>query len=250
MACCAGSAEITCSVVGVRRAGEVGCMTLVTVGIRELIIPVRMACLAIDRRMRSIEGEFCRVMVERRRLPCSRRVAGQTCMAEITGDMVRIRCAGEIGCVALVAICIDQCIVAVCMACLALECLVGPAEREFRRVVIERGCRPCRRRMACLACLGKISRRVVRIRRFLVVCQVTLGTSRIGERVIIICMTRLALLGRVSAGQRELRRAVIEAGRLPGGSRVAGLTRTAEIAREMIRICCSLIIRCVALVAG
>ena len=63
------------------------------------------------------------VVVKRRRLPHGRRVTPCTVMAEVRGDVVRVRRPVEVRRMALVTVRIDQLIVAIRMARLARPCV-------------------------------------------------------------------------------------------------------------------------------
>jgi hypothetical protein len=171
-------------------------------------------------------------------------------MTEVARHMVRIRSPLEICCMALVTISVGQLIVAVRMARLALYGYVCSGQHELCRVVIECCRLPCCRCMACLALMTEVARNVVRIRSSLEIRRVALITIGIGQLIIAVCVTRLALNGLVCTRQYELCCVVIECCRLPCRRRMADGTILRESLCLMIRICCVCEIRSVTVNAG
>ena len=112
-------------------------------------------------------------------------------------------------------------------------------------------CRTCpvRRRVALCAVMAEISCNVVRIRGLLIFRRMALITISIHKLVVAVHMARLAWCGRVSSGQWETRRAVIECRWLPHSRRMASRAIMAEVPRHMVRIGCLLIFRCMTLIA-
>jgi hypothetical protein len=86
--------------------------------------------------------------------------------------------------------------------------------------MVEGGGLPGRRRVTDLALLRNPGRPVIGIRRPLEILEVARNTCGRCDVEITIAMALIALQLRVSAGQREAYRIVIEAGRLPGGGRM------------------------------
>jgi len=115
--------------------------------------------------MSSRECKFCRAVVERRRLPGRRRVASLAILTEVPRNVIRIRGAGEIRCMALVAVAVDQRIVVVRMARLARSRLMSSCQGEFCRAVIEGSSIPRRRRVTENAVRRKAAGPVIWIRR-------------------------------------------------------------------------------------
>lgn len=69
-------------------------------------------------------------MIERRRIPCGRRMALVTVMTEIAGCMTRVCRAREVSGMTTVAICRQTCIHTVLMAGIAGHRPVSPRQRE------------------------------------------------------------------------------------------------------------------------
>jgi hypothetical protein len=65
----AGVVEIACNVVRVVDSGKIRRMTLITVGVCELIVAVRVTRLTCNGSMRSGQRKFGRTVIECRRLP-------------------------------------------------------------------------------------------------------------------------------------------------------------------------------------
>ncbi len=134
--------EVARDVIWIRRAIEIRAVALVAIRIHQLVIPVRMARLARGRKVRPCQREFCGAMVEGRGLPRRRGMARLAVLAEVAGNVVRIRRAGEIRAVTLIAIRKHQRIVVVDVARLALDRGMRARQREFRSTVVERGAGP------------------------------------------------------------------------------------------------------------
>ncbi len=129
--------------------------------------------------------------------------------------MIGIRCIPKIGLMALITVRIHQLIIAVGVARLTRNCHVCTGQRKLRRCVVERGRRPGCRRVALIARLGKIACNVVGICRVLEICLMALKAARICQLIVAIDVTVDARNSDVCAGQRKLRRRVVECGRRP-----------------------------------
>ena len=118
--------------IRVRHLLEVRLMTLIAVRVLQLVVAVDVAGLACQRYVRTCQWEIrCRV-VEGRRLPCRRRMALCTRMAEVSRNMVRVCRAVEVRGVAIVACCREVLVLVVHMAAVACHRLMCPREREWR----------------------------------------------------------------------------------------------------------------------
>jgi hypothetical protein len=174
-------------------------------------------------------------------------MAGGTILAEIACDMVGICCPLKIGGMTPRTVCIHELVVAIRVARFARCRQVLAGQRKLRGVVIKRCWLPSRRGVAGQARLAEVAGYVIRVLRALKISGVTLIAGSIRKLVIVICVARLASDRNMSPRQRKFRRAVIEAGRLPRGGRMAGGTILAEIARNMVWIAGTLIVTGVAL---
>jgi hypothetical protein len=89
------------------RTGKVCTVTLIAIGVRELVIAVRVTGLARHGCVCAGQRELRRAVSECRRLPGRRVVAGRAGLAETTRHVIRVRCALEIGRMTLIAIGVD-----------------------------------------------------------------------------------------------------------------------------------------------
>ena len=146
--------------------------------------------------------------------------------------MIRIGRSVEIRLVAADAcgVCAGQIVIVVYVALCASHGRVSTSQREARSRVIECCSRPRCGGVALLTRLRESRCHVVRIRRSLEVLQVTTDASRIGagQVVVAIHVALRALQRRVSAGQRETGRRVIERRVIPRSSVVALLAGLRE----------------------
>jgi hypothetical protein len=102
--------------VRIGRLSKIGSVTLVAVGVNQLIVAIDVTRLARCRDVSSCQGKLCRAMIECRRLPKSCRMTRLANMTESTGHVVRIRRRGKISRMTLVAARIRQLIVSVGVA--------------------------------------------------------------------------------------------------------------------------------------
>ena len=149
-------AEVPGHVIRIRGLLEVGLMTLVTIRVLQLIVTIHVTCLARNCLVRTRQGEVRGAMIEGATSPACRGVTLSAVVAEIPGNMVRVRCLLKVRLVALVAISIHQLIVPVGMARLACRRCVRPCQWEEGRGVIERGWPPYCRRMALRAIVTEV----------------------------------------------------------------------------------------------
>jgi len=114
-----------------------------------------------------------------------------------------------------------QVVVSICVALGAGHLCMRTGQGECRLGMVE-SCRlPGRSRVADLALLRDPTRHVIRICCPLEILEVARNARRRGDVEIAVRVALIALQLRVSAGQREANRIMIEAGRLPRGRRVA-----------------------------
>ena len=149
-------AEVPGHVIWIRRQREVRLMTLVTIRVLELVVSVYVTRLTRDSLVCTCQREVRGGMIEGAPSPACRRVTLCAVVAEIPGNMVRVRCLLKVRLVALVAISIHQLIVPVGMARLACRRCVRPCQWEEGRGVIERGWPPYCRRMALRAIVTEV----------------------------------------------------------------------------------------------
>lgn len=123
---------------------------------------------------------------------------------------------------------------------------MGTGQRECRLRMVESSGLPGRSGVTDLALLRDPGRHVIGIRRPLEILEVARYACSCGQVEIAIGVALIALQLRMSAGQRETYRIVIEAGRLPGGSRMAILASPGDPKRHVIRVAGLLKIRQVA----
>jgi len=204
-------------------------MALVAAGVDKLVVAVRMAVLTLDRGMRSCEREFCRRMVERRRGPGGHRMACCACCGEPACHMVRVGDAVEVGLMAIDAILVKSGINIVHVAACARNRLMGTDEGERSVVVIERRWRPDARGMALVARLCKISRRMIRVCRILVIGLMAHVAGRVRELVVAVRVAILALHSDMCSGEGEFRRSMVECCRSPSVHRMTGRARCRKI---------------------
>ena len=129
-----------------------------------------------------------------------------------------------------------QVVVSVRVALGARHLCVGTRQRKCRLRMIEGGGLPGRRRVTDLALLRYPGRHVIGIRGPLEILEVARNTCGRRDVEITIGMALIALELRVSAGQREAYRIVIEAGRLPGRGRMTILASLGKPQRHVIRV--------------
>ena len=83
-------AEVSRRVIWICRLYKLRLVALVAIVERELVVVVRMTCLALRCRVCAGQREICQVMIERSPLPCRGCVALRAVMTVITGDMIRV----------------------------------------------------------------------------------------------------------------------------------------------------------------
>ena len=224
MAVLARDREAGGPVVRVRRRRVVRLVAGVAVRRRSRVTAAHVAAGAVDPLVGPGEREPRLVVIGRRRPPGAGGVAGLALRRERGGLVVRVRRARVVRLVAGVAVRRSPCVPAARVATSAVHALVGPGEREPRRLVIEVRGPPGRGRVAALALRREVRGLVVRVRRGRVVRLVAGIAVRRGAGVAASHVALRAVSPVVGAGQREPRRLVIEVRRAPGAGVVAVLT--------------------------
>jgi len=174
MALVAGLREARLYVIGIGRALEVCQMALRACPARQLVIVVRMALRALQRRMGAGQSKSgCRV-IERRGRPCRRVVALCASLREPRRGVRRI-----VGCVEVVLVATDargiggcQIVITIHVALHALQRSMRAREGEAGRRVIEGRITPSGRGVALLASLREACLHVIWVGRALEVLQV------------------------------------------------------------------------------
>jgi hypothetical protein len=130
------------------------------------------------------------------------------------------------------------------VAVLAGESNVRASQRELGSVVVELGARPLDCGVADRTVGRESGGNVIRIRRCLVLRQVTTRARGRSACILSAYVTRCARRADVRSSQRELRiGVVIELRASPLHSRVTGLTSRRECRRYVIRVRCLLVVR-------
>jgi hypothetical protein len=124
-----------CGVVRVRRSVEISHVTLVAIGIGELVIAIDVTRLALRRHMLARQRELGRGVVKRGWFPSRRRVALDTILWISGGLMIGIGCVCECGAMAVNAVRCQSRVLAVRVAISASHCTVRSGEWEFCVVV-------------------------------------------------------------------------------------------------------------------
>ena len=107
--------EIAEHMIWIRRLGKLSLVTLVAVGVMQLVVASDMAGLALQRNMRSRQGEKRGIVVECCGAPICCRVTLRAIMTEVPRHVIRVRRLLELLLMTLVAIGIHQLIVTIHM---------------------------------------------------------------------------------------------------------------------------------------
>ena len=202
------------------------------VGAGQVVIAIHVTLCALQRRMRAGQREARSRVIEGSVAPGRGVMALLASRWEVRLHVIRIGRSVEIRLVAADAcgVCAGQIVIVVYVALCASHGRVSTSQRETGRRVIECCSRPRCGGVALLTRLRESRCHVVRIRRSLEVLQVTTDASRIGagQVVVAIHVALRALQRRVSAGQRETGRRVIERRVIPRSSVVALLAGLRE----------------------
>ncbi len=208
----AGMAEVCRHMVRICGALVIRLMTGVTIGVRDLVIAVRVAGKTWNRHVTAGQWEYRYGMVERRGTPRCCGMTGNAIMTEIPPNMIWINGLLEIVPVTLIATGVDKLVIAVPMALLAGEACVGTREGKASRIVIKCRWLPGICRVTCLAIVTEVSCQMIRrLRRCIIFLVATVAIGRkSGEPI-----ARVALRadnGSVSACKGKSGEAVIETG--------------------------------------
>ena len=211
--------------------------------VRQVVVVVDMAVGALARRHRmpSRQREAGSAVVKRRTGPGAGGVALRTSLRKIRAHVIRIGGALEILQVTRNASRVRQVVVVVDMAvgALAWRHRVPSRQREASGAVVKRRIGPGTRAVALGTGLRKIRAHVIRIGGALEILQVTRNARRVGQVVVVVDVAVRALprRHRVSTGQWESRRSVIEFRIQPVVSAMATLARGGELGGDVIRVC-------------
>jgi len=172
-------------------------MTLVTIGVLQLVVTVHVTRLTRDGLVSSCQREVCGSMIKRAPIPACCRVTLRAVVTEIARNVVRVRCLLEIRLVALVTLCVRELIVSVDVARLACSGRMRTCQREVGRCMIERRWSPDGRRMALGAFVTEVRRHMVWTRRQLEIRRMALIAIGVLELIIVINVARLTGCRRV-----------------------------------------------------
>lgn len=148
-------------------------MALVAIGVRQLIVVVRVTGLAAHGKMSSREWKLGCRMIKRRGLPRRGCMTLRAGLRESRRDVVGIRSLAEIAAVTRIATCRQVCVLVVLVTIRAGHGQMRPGERELRRGMIERRGLPRSRAMTLCTILGKLSSHMVRVCRLIEIRQMT-----------------------------------------------------------------------------
>jgi hypothetical protein len=196
-----------------------------------------------DVRMRAGQRESSRRVIVARG-PVRGRVARFTGRRESGRSMVRVMSARVIGLVTLAALRRDAArVLTIDVALLAIHGRMSACQREGRLRMVERGGLPSGLSVTSLTGLRKLSGGMTGTLR---AGEIRLMTGSAGRRHVLILsvdVTLLAIHGRVSAGQWEDRRRMIECGGLPDNRGVARGAVVGQLTRRMAGGLCSRVVR-------
>jgi hypothetical protein len=170
----------------IRRAVEVGCMTLIATRIHQLVIAIDVTRLTWRRYVRPGQWELGRAVIESRRLPRGGAVTRLAVLAEVARNMIRICCTREICGMTLIAIGEDELIISVYVATLTRHGNVRTRQRQLGCVMIERRRLPRDCRVTCLTVLTEVACDVIRVCCSCKIRGMTLIAARIDELVVAI----------------------------------------------------------------
>lgn len=184
------------------------------VGDRVVVVDMAVGALPGRHRVRSRQRKSGSRVIERRRLPRRRVMAG---LAGLRESLLRVIRIGRV--LIILQVARDTrvrgqvvVVVGVAIRTLARRNRVHPCQREIDAIVIEACRRPPRGGVALSAVLREIRGYVVRVRRALKILQVATHTRRRRQVVIVVDVAIRALprRNRVHSRQRESRTAVVE----------------------------------------
>jgi len=238
--------ETRCHVIWIRGFPEIREMASSARCRSSLENVVGVALDAFDGLVRASERKRGFVVIEARALPLSRGVAGIARGGESGSRMIWIR-----GCVELLemaggAVLGRACELVVDVTLSALHGGVRAGQSEGRLAVIEGRAFPLRGGMADIALGGEARRRVIGIRSFVEILQVTARAVLRHSPELAARVARCARHGGMRAGEFELADVVIELGVLPVRGRMTGVALGGDVALRVRRVCGLLEVRQVA----
>jgi hypothetical protein len=187
------------------RSRIISLMTLEAISVRQLIIAVHVAGLAVRRRMFPCQHKLRVAVIERGRQPgvgCMTRFAA---MIQQRHDVIWICRSLVLHLVTWKAVRVDQLKVVVRMAVLALDCDVPPRQCELRCIMVKRSGPPGRRGVTLHACLWISLRLVIWIGRICKVGSMAIDTIHRQSCELIVDVTILAHDRLMCARQWKLR---------------------------------------------
>ena len=211
-------------------------MTTVAVNVRELEIVIRVARGTRHRHMGSGQRECRGSVIEAGLVPAGGAVACLAVMTEVAADMARIGRLLICRTVALIAIGIDQLVVAICVTVLTDRLDVCPSQRETSCAVIERGIRPVDGAVTLRTVVAVLAAHMVRIGCPLIISLMACVAAAIDNPIIARCVAGLTGGLKMRTGQWEMRCRVIKGCRQPCLGGVARLAIPTELGRNMIGV--------------
>ncbi len=154
-------AVVVRDVIGIRCLLILRCMTLVAIGVKDIVVVICMARRALYRKMRTCQCEVRCAVIERRIIPANGRMTLTAVVTVIGGDVIGIGGLLILGCVALVTPGIRQGEIPVGMTRLALDREVRSCEWKTRRAMVKGRRCPCRRGMTLGAIMRESARDVI-----------------------------------------------------------------------------------------
>lgn len=252
--CLAGGWEPSRDVVWIRCCGVLGLVARIAIGRSTNKDAADVATVARHVYMESREWEWRVVVIEGRIQPRRCRMAHGAVLRVTTSHVIRDsrrrRRLVVVHCVAAVAGGWQRAFVVVRVTGGAGYAHMRAGQREYRRTMIEFRIKPIHRRVAHRAVLREIGAHMIgdarHRRRIVVIFRVAAVASRRCVRVISADMTLRALQISVPVRQRE-KWSMVETGRVPASSRVAGRTCRCRKSRLGVRrIVCGVVCRQVA----
>jgi len=174
--------KVAGKMIRARRLIEFALMALETIQVCQEVVSPPMTGFALDSDMFAGELKFRRRMIERRRTPRVHRMACCAGGRKKARHVLGVRSAVEIGLMTVDAVLMKAGKDVVDVTACARYGLVRADQGESRICVIEGRRRPHGRRMTLVARVRKISGRVIRVRRLLVVrlvAHVTVGVRKL-----------------------------------------------------------------------
>ena len=235
---CTVTRELTSRVIGILHAVEIWLVTLPAIGVREIVIPVDVACLTGFGEMGTLQWELRRGVIEGRGFPCDAVMTLRAVVIELRRRVIGLYNRGEITLVALPAISVRDTVIAVDVAGLAGFGKVRALQREFGRRVIKGRRLPGDAVMALRAVVIELRGGMIGLQCGGEITLVTLPTVRVAQLIVSVDVAGLAGFGKVRTLQREFGRRVIKGRRLPGDAVMALRAVVIELRGGMIGLQC------------